>query len=217
MSRITRGAGPAKRSAAPTHLVPPAVLIALDPASATGAALFVKGKLHATALLASKAPAKASSLGPAITRAASIGDQLLAWYATNEQTLPDTLLIQIAYEWPQIYQRGAASKTKGDPNNMLMLAAIATGAVLRLRQAMPAHVKILAYPYTPATWIGQLKKDPKVPADQSPRGQLVARNLNDAESLIARAQLQHDVWDAIGIGLFHLGRLKAHVNHFFTL
>lgn len=215
--RLTRGDGPAKRgksrSVPPAASAAPELLVTLDPATDTGAALFVNGTLRATALLRSKSKAGSGMLGTPISRAEVVGTQLQDWLWTHgpDFGVNEHRILHVAYEWPQIYARGSKSKTKGDPNNMLMLAAIATGAVLALRKV--AHVQS-AIPYKPADWIGQLPKDTDRPADESPRGQLIARNLYPHETVVARNQLQHDVWDAIGIGLFHLGRLKRHVNHF---
>lgn len=190
-------------------------LLALDPATHTGAALFARGTLLATALFSgARKSGSTVNASAALNSAHRIALQLQWWISDKFSAAIGPFPGEIAYEWPQIYQRGRGvskkgkAKTKADPNDLLVPAAIATAAVLALPHAVQAT------PYLPAAWIGQLPKDPDRPADQSPRGQLIARNLTAPELSIARAQLQHDVWDAIGIGLFHLGRLKRHVNHF---
>ncbi len=111
----------------------------------------------------------------------------------------------IVYEKPQIY---TAVKSKGDPNDLIPLAAIGAIFACRMLQVDPPCIggpaRILTP--TPAEWIGQCPKATKGSAFESPRAKRILSRL-DAEEM-ALVPDQHDAIDAIGLGLFCLGRLK---------
>lgn len=104
----------------------------------------------------------------------------------------------LVWERPQIYR---ASKSKGDPNDLIGLAAIGNGVACATK-----------WPYgvlapTPSQWTGQVKKSTKGSAWKSARGMRVASRLTPAEFVLVPDQ--HDVVDAVGLGLWALGRLEV--------
>lgn len=96
------------------------------------------------------------------------------WYST----------VLVVCEFPKVYPRG---KSKGDPEDLLQLAAV-VGAI------GPDVI------YRPYEWKGQTPKVISIARTQAA--------LTDEER--ARVRLprnkkhQLDVWDAVGIGLYHL-------------
>lgn len=107
----------------------------------------------------------------------------------NKQVYPTRL----ALEWPRIY----AWNSKGDPNDLLALAAV-DAAVAALFFAA-ASVS-----YYPSDWKGQMKKEP---CHARIRSRLLPSELTAACVGAHEAKsLAHNVWDAVGIGLHSLGR-----------
>lgn len=106
------------------------------------------------------------------------------------------IVSHVIYERPQIY---AASRSKGDPNNLIGLAGV--GASIA---ALCSPIEVLTP--TPAQWCGQLPKTTKGSAMTSPRAIRIMSRLDAAERL--RVPDQHDVVDAVGLGLHALGRLE---------
>lgn len=106
--------------------------------------------------------------------------------------------VRVAYEWPQVY---VASRSKGDPNDIIPLAAI--GA------AVAAHLGALdVVAPTPAEWIGQVPKSTTGDPWESPRGARVRVRLSPDE--LARVPAQHDAIDAAAIALWASGRFERH-------
>ncbi len=100
-------------------------------------------------------------------------------------------------EWPQVYRAG---KSKGDPNDLLGMGAV-VGAVAALLRPE----KIVTY--TPAEWIGNLPKSTRhSEAFTSARGRRIMGRLSEAERAVVPRY--HDAVDAVGLGLFYLGRLS---------
>jgi hypothetical protein len=119
---------------------------------------------------------------------------------------PDSLVS----EWPQIY---TASKSKGDPNDLIGMAGV-VGALVAL--LLPKLDSI--YTPVPGDWTRIPKVCPsckgrrakmclacKGSAWGTPRGTLIAESLTTVERTIVHDQ--HDEIDAVGIGLWKLGRL----------
>ena len=102
---------------------------------------------------------------------------------------------EIAVEVPQIYS-GAVSKKKG----LMKLGFYAGFACGALYQG--GHTTV--HEYLPAQWKGQVPKDIMLPRIIE---KLTASELTRV-TLPTGKSYQHDVWDAVGIGLHHLGRLK---------
>ncbi len=118
----------------------------------------------------------------------------------------------LAFEWPQIYR---AVKSKGDPNDLIGIAGV--GSALAGLMAGRALLGGLSTP-TPAEWIGQLPKTCQLCKGKrkrtcrckgsswaTPRGMRIRSRLTAAE--LALIPDQNDVIDAVGIGLYALGRL----------
>lgn len=106
---------------------------------------------------------------------------------------------EFVFEWPQIYR---AARSKGDPNDLPALAAIgcATAAIIGCD---------VVKSYTPKVWAGSVPKATrtKALAENSPRAKRIKSRLSSVE-LPEWPKGEHDAIDAIGIGLYHLGRLE---------
>jgi hypothetical protein len=102
---------------------------------------------------------------------------------------------RLVIEFPQAYRGG---KSKGDPNGLLRLAHL----VGQLNTAGKAEL------VAPATWAGQVPKaTSKALAGSSPRALRIRAALSEAERALVDWTCD-DVIDAVGIGLWALGRLK---------
>jgi hypothetical protein len=116
---------------------------------------------------------------------------------------------ELVYELPQIY---TWSKSKGDPNDLIGLAGV--GAAL---SGIYSNARVTTP--KPDEWVqgtskvcvackGKAKKKCKTcegSAWKTPRGQRIRSRLSAAE--LALVPDQNDAIDAVGIGLFVLGRL----------
>lgn len=168
------------------------MLLAIDPGlNACGWALFNKGELLSCGVIRNTAKD-----GTPLTRALTIA----AYVGGNMRASVD----EIVFEWPQIYR---ATKSKGDPNDLLGLAALC-GALAERLSVSSSGIRFVnrVRSYKPAEWAGQLPKTTRGKASLSPR----AKRITDALNELERGRLidQHDTLDAVGIGLFDLGRLK---------
>lgn len=122
-------------------------------------------------------------------------DEALEWPAT------------FVAEWPQIYPGG---RGKGDPNQLVPLAAIATGVLVQLRRA-PYSPPVDALSPKPAEVWKRLPKSTKGDPWISPRGRRLASLLRPEER--AKVADYHDALDAAGLALWAAGRWKARKNH----
>jgi hypothetical protein len=102
---------------------------------------------------------------------------------------------RVVLEVPRIYP---ASRQKGDPNDLLALARI-VGRLQEHYLAAGADVELIE----PRTWKGTL---PKEAMTERIRGRLSAAE-RARVAPVARS-LEHNVLDAVGIGLHALGRLS---------
>ena len=107
----------------------------------------------------------------------------------DEEKITNQELTEIVVELPQVYRRG-----KGDSNDLIALAFAAGLIVGELR----GYAKIIKY--SPATWKGQVPKTIMI--------ERIKQGLSDKEhdrvNLPTAKSLAHNVWDAVGIGLYHL-------------
>jgi hypothetical protein len=119
----------------------------------------------------------------------------------------------VIFERPQWYSK---AKSKGDPNQLAGVAGVAACTVGVLSQAFALRV----HSPTPAEWIGQLSK--VCPACRgkakkkctvcrgsawaTPRGRRIRSRLSPAE--LDLVPDQNDAIDAVGLGLWALGRLE---------
>ncbi len=171
------------------------MLLAIDPSvRSSGVALFhvLEGKLLAA--------------GRVTTKNDGGDDESWRWLymARTIQRWVDSMcavgsLTGIVFERPQIYR---ASKSKGDPNDLIGLAGVAMAVVGLFSQSLLVDVAS----YTPAEWCGALPKATRGSAKASPRAKRILSRLSDRE--LALVPDQHDVIDAVGVGLHRLGRLE---------
>lgn len=182
------------------------ILLAVDPSiNRAGVALFRDGRLIAAGAVTDPFGSGAVS---DLIRARGVADRIRDWFTAQQcvQLTADVL----AVEWPLVL---AATKSKGDHNDLLGLGAVC-GALSTLVAAADTEIR----PYTPAEWIGQVKKTVRVgnkerlphvgeESRDTPRARLIRRRLEGAELDVWGTIRYHDTVDAIGIGLHHLGRL----------
>ncbi len=99
---------------------------------------------------------------------------------------------ELVIEWPQIY----GGRSKGDPNDLLLLAAV-TGVVINTY--LDAEVTLLK----PREWKGQTPKDIQNTRDFAKLTAQEQALVNDKQ--ISKTKL-NNVLDAVGIGLHYLSR-----------
>ena len=153
-------------------------LLSVDPGKCTGYAVFDGGLLRRAGV------ASVPSNTPLPEKVRRIAGEFTGFYD------------EAAYELPQVYTR---DKSKGDPNDLMPLAAIIGGFVMRFPETK--HTL-----YKPREWKGQLTKDACHARITERLSEEEARTLIHSLSFVS-ATLRHNALDAVGIGLFHLGRL----------
>lgn len=177
------------------------MLLALDPSvRSSGVALLDErtGKLIAVSRVKRNDLDNAPDGARWISMAASIWRWVDNTLDVNKHLTFTDFVNTIVFEKPQIYR---ASRSKGDPNQLIGLAGVAMAVVGLFHQESPVAV----YSPTPAEWCGQLPKATKGSAKASPRAQRILSRLSSEE--LALVPDQHDVIDAVGLGLWRLGRL----------
>jgi hypothetical protein len=113
------------------------------------------------------------------------------WAALPGGVRADRLVV----EWPQIYTYG---KGRGDPNDLLALVGVGSALAALIPEAAVESVR-------PRAWKGTVPGDAMVERIQA----LVTAGERLAVDLPC-ASLSHNVWDAVGIGLWRVGRLTRH-------
>jgi hypothetical protein len=103
-------------------------------------------------------------------------------------------------EYPQIYRRERGSKGE-NPNDLLDVACVA-GAILATVRALQFY---LVYP---AAWKGQV---PKAIHNERVCKHLAPDELRTLEAAKVPSRLKNNAIDAIGIGLWYLGRIRGTV------
>jgi hypothetical protein len=171
-------------------------LLAADPSvNSPGAALFRGGVLlTAERVKVEKSWAKLDRG----ERASRVASAIIRWgIAYNME--PRFLV----YEWPQVY---VASKSKGDPNDLISLAAVGAELAGQLSIALiQRDICLVRLTPTPAEWIGQIPKSKTGDPWDSPRGARIKSRLTETE--FRAVAPSHDAIDAAGLGLWALGRL----------
>lgn len=163
---------------------------AVDPSvRSPGACVTIAGTIVACARV--KVPAAVAKL-PRGQRCRAVAKLIAAW--VRAQVPADAFCERLAYEWPQVY---TAQKSKGDPNDLIALAAVGA-AVAELLD--PVEVRTP----TPAEWVGQVPKTTSGAAWTSARGVRVARRLTPEEYAVVPDQ--HDAIDSAGLALWLEGR-----------
>jgi hypothetical protein len=170
----------------------PDAVLAVDPSiRSSGVAVFRFGRLAASTVI--KLRATDDSV---IVRCLDMADTIAGWSACVAER------VLLVVEWPQWYR---AAKSKGDPNDLAGLAGVsgALAGILAMRLG-----GLEAHGYTPAQWAGQLPKSKTVRgAKTSPRAVRILSRLSPDERACVDER-SHDAIDAIGLGLYHLGRLE---------
>ena len=167
-------------------------LATLDPGlNRSGVAMFEDAKL----VLAMTISVKAGKLN-ILQRAALMGEAVV--FAVE---LPCDM--KLVAEWPRVYsdRDGRLKYDKRDPNDLIPLAAVCGAVAPAFRE-----VEIVA----PGTWKGQVPK--KTRRGVNPIKIRCLQRLSAAEKLVT-GELAHDGWDAVGIGLWELGRFSGRVLH----
>lgn len=113
--------------------------------------------------------------------------------ANNIQLFTYARKAHFVTEIPQVYNAG---KQKGDQDDITQLSGIVGAVVMALNPASVSH-------YYPREWKGQLPKETC--------GDRVLLTLSESERMNVGkyGALQHNILDAIGIGLKYLGRFNA--------
>jgi hypothetical protein len=160
-------------------------LLAVDPSlRSTGWAWFVGGALARVGRNTRKATDDAIA-----RRAANMAEAVLLNFS-------GVVIDRLVVEWPQVYR---AARSKGDPNDLLGLAAIAGILV--------SGVEGRADTPTPREWSGGVPKATRGDPLKSARGVRVWSRLRESErAVLESTKINHDVVDAVGIGLWALGR-----------
>lgn len=160
-------------------------LVSVDPGiRGCGVAAFEDGFLVAAAFVVASR-SKDSRASGAATTARAVVEWLIGRGAD-----------ELAVEWPRVYATAIRrGDSKADPNDLLPLAGV-DAAIASILGGVPV------YSYVPSEWKGQMPKDVCQ--------RRVKTRLSLAESHIAETATSgasgHNVWDAVGIGLHHLGR-----------
>lgn len=116
-----------------------------------------------------------------------------AWWPSEAVAFPG--VTRMVIEVPRIYP-GSNSK-KGDLNDLIDLA-LAAGRIAGMNDS--ATVEMIY----PADWKRQVPKEQMV---ERIKGFLTPEEFKRVELPTAKGK-QHNVWDAVGIGLFAVGRMK---------
>lgn len=164
-------------------------LISLDPSiQSCGVADWIEGCLTRVARISLPIRDDAGLLDRGVEMAAAV----LEWVRAGAPR-PRWHLIS---EYPQAYAPGRAG---GGPARDLIPMALVIGAVA---SRCPGEVSEVL----PGTWTGGTPKVRSGDPREAPRGVRIWSRLDETERAIAASCLQHDAWDAIGIGLWCLGR-----------
>lgn len=177
------------------------MLLAVDPSvRSPGAALFENKRLIACTRLVLERDESASQGQHWMDVA-----QTLRRWARAQHLGP---IDELVFERPQIY---TWAKSKGDPNDLIGLAGVGSALAGLLTPSLITTPK-------PDEWAGQVSKVCPVckgkakrkcktcegSAFRTPRGQRIMSRLDAAERALVPDQ--HDALDAVGIGLFAVGR-----------
>lgn len=170
-------------------------MIALDPSIASsGVALFRGGALSAVDTIKRKVT-KDDIAARCLAMAEDIGD-----WIQRTGSRPRVLVC----EWP-------AKSWRGDARDLHGLPGVNMGVAMLLRVVMLARQEpFTVLSYEPGEWSGGMSKTKtKKGAKFSPRAVRALSRLNDDELEAWHTTSSHDAIDAIGIGLYALGRLEA--------
>lgn len=179
----------------PAICVDSRIVLAVDPSIAeSGWALFVREAAGHTLLAAGLAHL------PASWRAATRTERIDAMVRQIESEAAGVAHLQATdcvLERP-VVRNAASSGSKGDPNDVLLLG-ILCGAIALSQHRAGVRVTMIK----PEEWKGQTPKDISVERSQA---RLAPSELARVKLPTAKG-LAHNVWDAVGIGLWATGRI----------
>lgn len=163
-----------------------AVIVGIDPGlSACGVSVFKAGVLERAGLVRGL-----DASYPLAARWCALVQNVRIWL----DALGDRE-IELVVEMPKIYP---AASQKGDQNDLLNLAGVSAALLTGIDAWPKRHVY-------PRDWKGTLDADDFIAEHIMPRTTPTERQRIEFPSA---ASLAHNVWDAVGIGLFACGRLE---------
>lgn len=112
-------------------------------------------------------------------------------YADDAETYADEVVVEI----PQVYP-----KSEGDPNDLIEVA-FAAGRLVNQVVGPAELIKV-----KPAQWKGQVPKKIHHARAKAALSEW-ERTIVDRHSTTVESK-KHNIWDAVALGLWHLGRLK---------
>lgn len=166
------------------------MILAVDPGlHGCGVSLWDRSELYAAAYVPGAAGKESAEV--VVGTALDARDWAVARLSGDRVT-------QVVVEWPRIYP----GEREKDPMNLLPLVGVGMAVCASFPSARFTR-------YFPAEWKGQLPKPVKV-TDVYVVAERVTLRLSVPERarvvLPSALGLAHNVWDAIGIGLHHVGR-----------
>lgn len=169
-------------------------LFAVDPSiNNPGVALFRGGVLVSAERVKLDPEIASLEIGERCQRVAS---SIIRWGMAFDME-PRTLV----FEWPQSY----FGKGKGSQNDLFGLVGVGMAVAGQLGMALlPRQIALSIHTPTPAEWTGQVPKATSGDPWASPRGMRIKSRLSLEE--IAAVVPSHDAIDAVGLGLYRLGR-----------
>lgn len=187
------------------------MLLAIDPGmNSPGAALFAHDASGSALLHAHRVPIPDDYAElPDGARWMWVAREIVQWAMG-----PGRRIDNVVFERPQWYAR---AKSKGDPNQLAGVAGVAANVTGILSTTSGP---LAVFSPKPSEWIGQLPKvcpvckgkakkkclECKGSAWETPRGRFIRSRLTPEERALAPDQ--NDAIDAVGLGLWALGRLK---------
>lgn len=168
-------------------------LLSIDPGvRGVGAALFRGALLVGAGYVKNSAR---EGVGPG--ECAAVAVEVVAWV---RRLKGDSCVDQLVLEWPQMYSGRAA---RGDGSSLLSLAAV-DGAIAASFRAPTRHV-------VPHGWKGNVPKPDGAKSEYIIRSRVMDRLSEDERRHVVwpeSAKFGWDVADAIGVGLWALGRFE---------
>jgi hypothetical protein len=120
--------------------------------------------------------------------------QVVQWCHQDASAIPSVVVV----ERPQVYVQ---RHLKGDPNDLITVALMAGATVMGLRTSATEIIE-----YLPRTWKGQVPKDimqRRIKTRMFPSELAIVPDIGRG--------ITHNLYDAVGIGMYYLGRLQKDI------